>query len=281
MPESVTDRCTKAHEYMFLLAKSERYYFDAEAIKSTSDRAGEIAGTGPKSLSRGQSRGANVIATGNAKEGGFCISPERANKRSVWHVATAPYSEAHFATFPPALIEPCILAGCPAKACAKCGAPWVRELTAGYQSDDRPQMKRARELFAQHDLTDAHLAAIRAVGITDAGKAQHTQDGFGKNTPEMKRLADDAKSALGGYYREFLISRPVTTGFSPSCACNAGTVPGTCLDPFSGAGTTGLVADRLQRNAILIDLNGKYASMAAERIRGDAPLFVKFKEAAE
>ena len=111
MPESVTDRPTKAHEYLFLLTKSARYYYDAEAIKTESDRAGEICGTGPKSLSRGQARGAGVVASGNGVDGGFAVSPERSNKRSVWTVATQPYPDAHFATFPEALIEPCVLAG--------------------------------------------------------------------------------------------------------------------------------------------------------------------------
>jgi site-specific DNA-methyltransferase (adenine-specific) len=77
MPESITDRCTKAHEYLFLFAKSERYLYDAEAIKE------------------------RVVGGGD----------ERRNKRSVWSVATTPFKGAHFATFPPALIEPCILAG--------------------------------------------------------------------------------------------------------------------------------------------------------------------------
>ena len=164
MPESVTDRCTKAHEYIFLLSKNARYYYDADAIKYESARVGEICGTGPKSLSRGQARGANVSATGNAKDGGFCISPKMSNKRSVWEIATQSFSDAHFATFPPALIEPCVLAGCPKG--------------------------------------------------------------------------------------------------------------GTVLDPFAGAGTTGLVADRLQRNAVLIELNPDYVKMAQQRIHDDAPLLV-------
>jgi DNA modification methylase len=75
----------------------------------------------------------------------------------------------------------------------------------GERWPERPQTRRARELFEQHGLTDAHLAAIKAVGMQDAGKAQITQSGYGKNDPEMQRLADEAKAALGGYYREFLL----------------------------------------------------------------------------
>ena len=78
----------------------------------------------------------------------------------------------------------------------------------------------------------------------------------------------------GQKLQDWINANPAKTiGFSPSCSCNAATIPGTVLDPFGGAGTTGLVADRLGRNAILIELNPDYAAMAERRIRGDAPLF--------
>lgn len=112
MPESVTDRCTKAHEYIFLLSKSERYYFDAKAIAEKATYAGKVVTLGEKSLSKGQANGANVTASGNGIASSVTVTDVR-NKRSVWSVTTKPYSEAHFATFPPKLIEPCILAGCP------------------------------------------------------------------------------------------------------------------------------------------------------------------------
>ncbi len=102
MPESVRDRCTKAHEYIFLLSKSERYYFDAEAMAEPSD---------PKN--HRDSRGIRRTAPGSTDHSGFKDGRhyETRNRRSVWNVATRPYKGAHFATFPPALIEPCILAG--------------------------------------------------------------------------------------------------------------------------------------------------------------------------
>lgn len=222
MPESVTDRCTKAHEYLFLLSKSARYYYDAEAIKepavcweeavyagtesglhsgeshtgtgkSTRRFAKGVAGWGVgrnsaiehsvegrqthaqkvKAESGAQAARKSAVGhAGNPKQAGLdaAIShsdPTTAtrNKRSVWTVPTKPFKEAHFATFPPALIEPCILAGCP--------------------------------------------------------------------------------------------------------------VGGVVLDPFGGAGTTGLVADRLQRDAVLIELNPRYAELADKRITGDAPLLTK------
>ena len=108
MPESVTDRCTKAHEYIFLLTKSAKYYFDAAAIAEQSIHAGETvfndAGKNSEMGAFGATRG------GFLKDGGVTVKDTR-NKRSVWTVSTKPYSGAHFATFPPDLIEPCILAG--------------------------------------------------------------------------------------------------------------------------------------------------------------------------
>ena len=118
MPESVRDRCTKAHEYVFLLTKSERYFYDAEAIKEAfaDDRqgnpgkykwkhgAGGIAGGGPNSLHKGDGIVDGWNADGKATG---------RNRRSVWTVTTKPYSGAHFAVMPADLVEPCIKAGCP------------------------------------------------------------------------------------------------------------------------------------------------------------------------
>lgn len=103
MPESVTDRCTKAHEYIFLLSKSERYFFNSEAIKEAATAAGRIPGGNKKVDAKRNDEGRDMsVPVANTR-----------NRRSVWTIATRPYSGAHFATFPPNLIEPCILAGCP------------------------------------------------------------------------------------------------------------------------------------------------------------------------
>lgn len=110
MPESVRDRCTKAHEYLFLLAKSERYYCDMKAIAEESIyKAGE---GGHQSFAK--FGGKAEIAYGSMVSGEKWDSTGTRNKRSVWTVATQPFSEAHFATFPPDLIRPCVLAGAPA-----------------------------------------------------------------------------------------------------------------------------------------------------------------------
>lgn len=105
MPESVTDRCTKAHEYIFLFSKSSRYYFNAGAIKETA-----VKGASGSSFSKGKTA---THQLGKSSEKDRAEDGLR-NRRSVWTVATRPYAGAHFATFPPGLIEPCILAGSPA-----------------------------------------------------------------------------------------------------------------------------------------------------------------------
>jgi len=117
MPESVTDRPTKSHEYLFLLSKSPRYYYDADAVSEpiTAESAERYAG-GPLSIA-GQFLGSPVDKryhdTGGKKIDGADL-PMRRNLRSVWTIATQPYPGAHFATFPRKLVEPCVKAGCPA-----------------------------------------------------------------------------------------------------------------------------------------------------------------------
>ncbi|MFA4986789.1 MAG: site-specific DNA-methyltransferase [Candidatus Brocadiia bacterium] len=112
MPESVKDRCTKSHEYIFLLAKSGRYYYDADAIKEISAYP-KPDGKARDSLKRYENESGRKDSGRKANGQGYYRSDNTRNKRSVWTVATQPYKEAHFATFPPALITPCILAGCP------------------------------------------------------------------------------------------------------------------------------------------------------------------------
>ena len=108
MPESVTDRPTKAHEYIFLLSKSQKYYYDSEAIKEesiTNDPRKPYTSLGAKELD-----GREVWHSGERRENGDFT---KRNKRTVWTIPTQPFKEAHFATFPEELVEPCIKAGCP------------------------------------------------------------------------------------------------------------------------------------------------------------------------
>jgi DNA modification methylase len=107
MPESVADRPTRTHEYLFLLTKSEDYYYDAEAVREASSKTSHgapAANPGAKQVSLGQNVHGNL---------GVCSTDQRRNKRSVWTVPTKPYKGAHYATFPPDLVAPMILAGCP------------------------------------------------------------------------------------------------------------------------------------------------------------------------
>lgn len=151
----------------------------------------------------------------------------------------------------------------------------------------RPQYARALELASEKGLTEEHIEAIRACGMTDAGKAQETQTGFGKNTERMKVLAAEAKEKLGGYYREFLTAdtrnkKTVwTVGPQPFKEAHFATFPpnliepcilagsregDTVLDPFSGAGTTGVVAVKHGRKYLGCELNPEYVEMSERRL---------------
>lgn len=113
MPESVRDRCTKAHEYIFLLTKKPKYYFDSEAIKEPAVWKRDNNPEWQKQ--RAETNARKGAGNRNAADGGFTKwdSSKGRNRRSVWSVTTKPFKGAHFATFPPDLIEPCVLAGCP------------------------------------------------------------------------------------------------------------------------------------------------------------------------
>jgi DNA modification methylase len=130
MPESVTDRCTKAHEYIFLLSKSAKYYYDNEAIAEPAQDRPVDSWEKRKSAGAGSGTVGNGHNSSLAKGEGFSHTVGNGttrNKRDVWTVTTKPYKGAHFATFPPDLIEPCILAGTSEKGeCPKCGKAWTR-----------------------------------------------------------------------------------------------------------------------------------------------------------
>ncbi len=123
MPESVKDRCTKAHEYIFLLSKNVKYYFDNEAIKEDSKYHGKDKRSDKGNIRYEGKRTSNKDT--KAQQSFVTINPKK-NKRSVWTITTKPFKGAHFATFPKDLIEPCVLAGCPEKICVSCGKPYKR-----------------------------------------------------------------------------------------------------------------------------------------------------------
>lgn len=215
MPESVQDRCTKAHEYVFMLTKSGRYYFDNEAIKEPS-----VYGDGSiPTVKRGDYNGKT---NGLAGREAFKAPSQMRNCRSVWCMPVGNYKEAHFATFPESLPERCILAGTSAHGCCDtCGAPWRRVVE--------------RERKATRPGADTKVEGVNG-------------DVCGNRDP----------------LRHVAVTR--TTGWVPTCKCDAGLKPCVVLDPFAGSGTTLAVAYRLGRNAVGIELNEKYADMARRRV---------------
>lgn len=233
MPESVRDRCTKAHEYVFLLSKRERYFYDAEAV---SEAVACVRGPGNKKPLKGVAEDGNKHSTRAGlhkaaerwREEG---PPESRNRRSVWTVTTKPYSGAHFATMPPDLVEPCILAGCPDQCCPVCGAGYeriVEQKKGDTEASDRP--KRT------------------------AGMASKT------STLSLSGNGSKEWAERGG--------KRITLGWQPACDCAAsGTIPGTVLDPFTGSGTTLAVAAELGRSGIGCELNSEYIVLAERRIR--------------
>lgn len=237
MPESVRDRCTKAHEYVFLLSKGPKYYFDHEAVQEPAENAGKRVSLGAKSFSKGQAAGAGVEASGNGLQDFYDVPPTR-NRRSVWTVTTKPYKGAHFATFPPELIEPCILAGAPERCCATCGAPHARIVEKGAPD----------------------LAHQRACGGDVNGGYRGTSQKAYADAKSQDASATKARILAGMVERE-------TVSWAPTCGCEAGApVGGVVLDPFGGSGTTAGVALKHGRNAILCELNHNYDMLIDARV---------------
>ena len=219
MPESVMDRPSKSHEYLFMLTKSKKYFYDNEAVKEdsitkdprrpyTSKGAWNIDGRPEEMHHGGEPR-----STDSSKR----------NLRSVWTIGTKPLKAAHFATFSQELILNPIKASTSEKGCCpNCGAPYVRKV------EKKPMVIRKTDRMAQ------------------MGEFGRTQSSGTMISPAESK----------------------TIGWEPSCNCGCQeVVPALVLDPFMGSGTTGLVARKLGRNFVGIDLNPEYVKMAEERIR--------------
>lgn len=221
MPDPAKNRLASRHEYIIHLAISHDYYYDLFGYS-------QFIGNG-------------------------------ANPGDVWRINPRRHMGDHLAPFPTEIAERAILLACPHRVCTACGEPRRRIVERTRELDpSRPQARRAMELAEAAGLTDAHIAAVQATGVSDAGKALRVQNGTGRNTARVKELAAEAKLALGGYFREFTFPRRVTTGWA-SCRCKKRTEPGVVLDPFMGTGTTLDTALRLGRSAVGIDLVGSDA----------------------
>ncbi len=251
MPESVRDRFTSAWEPIFMFTKSPRYYFDQEAVRVPSvspqqeahnQRYAKAYDFGVSKDGNGQPNNTNHVGL-HSRPG-----PGGANMRNVWHLSPEPLKESHYAAFVTEIPRRCILAGTSEKGCCPtCGAPWRRVV----ERESAPFEQTRRQ---QH-LTSAQVERMQ--GRQSGGITSTT---FGLAAHEMP-----ARS---------------TTGWTPSCSCPP-TEPRPCvvLDPFLGAGTTALVADRLGRDCWGIELNPEYAAMARRRIEGDAPMFAQVESA--
>jgi len=229
MPESVRDRCTKSHEYVFLLTQSQRNFYDAEAIKveasvATMERnkhkfngafKGQFSGT----------PGEERWQEGRAIEKPQFAADGLANRRSVWTITTKPFRGAHFATMPPDLAETCIKAGTSKGGCCPyCGSPWQRVT-------ERTKLTRKRP------------------------------NDYVKRTGEAGTGTSCANSVAGVAVK--------TLGWSQTCKCEQHEpVPCVVLDPFTGSGTTLYVAEQLGRDSIGIELNPEYLDIAEKRLGG-------------
>jgi DNA modification methylase len=231
MPESVTDRPTKAHEYIFLLTKSERYYYDADAIKENSV---DPQGSAARYKYAFSGRDGLIMPDGKPQQ----IAPKgirefssKRNKRTVWNINTKPFSEAHFAVFPPEIPEICIKAGTSEKGCCpECGASWER------------------------------IIEKETCFEGGSGKA-------GRTAEEVNTLGKWAGKQYGKNIKLGPVIITSTTGWKPACTCGTDrTIPCTVLDPFAGAGTTLWVAEQLGVNSIGIELNPDYCEIIRQRM---------------
>ena len=263
MPESIKDRCIKAHEYIFLLSKSKKYYFDAEAIKtdtknpiddqkriverqkdSNKNTPDEIRNgirvRKPAGWQSGSGSHGSFHDDGRAKEleyaDGLYI---KANKRSVWTVNTKGYKEAHFATYPEKLIVDCIKAGSSEYGCcSNCKTPYIR-------------------------IIDKKLVPTKKASYNS--KVDERDFAADKLDQGSNRMKDGHKP--GWAYES------KTLKWLPNCNCNASIEPCVVLDPFMGSGTTAVVARKLNRNYIGFEINPEYIEIAENRLSKELGMF--------
>lgn len=231
MPESVQDRPSKSHEYIYLLTKGQRYFWDKEAVKEQSTGQGGQAASFKRptkeELAPNQSATQHRLDRKDRQDNGG------RSLRSVWVINPGSYPDAHFATYPPALVEPMIRAGTSQRGCCPaCGAQWRRAVEKGLTAHDG-------ETESQYE---SGSTANRLARMHQAARERGTEYGSGS----------------------------VTTGWQPACTCDAGDpIPATVLDPFVGSGTTLRVATELNRRSIGVDISKEYLeTLVPARVAG-------------
>jgi DNA modification methylase len=336
MPESVKDRPTRSHEQLFLLTKSPRYFYDAEAVKEPN--AGILPYGDKRNFKMNDERAQGRHGKGSMFSGGSREAyiekyyTNGRNRRDVWFISTRPYKGAHFATFNPELITPCVLSGTSEKGvCPKCGAPWVHDLTYKANYTKRQDRGQPDGVPAQVDSTGWKPATVIDHGWKPscACASMEFQDGDfdliltptgsragedptmltgragynrprGENegqrpitryeqrkyaeqlraSPHREAMADEAGMAFAHYLRtdrsgarpipcdlfEIWLNRGWLATVEVPTVSPLDPVPATVLDPFSGAATTGVVAQKYGRNYIGIDLNPEYIEMSRKRL---------------
>lgn len=216
MPDPARNRLANRHEYILHFTPASHYYYDLFGYS-------EEYGNG-------------------------------SNPGDVWQFAQERNMGSHLAPFPLELARRCLLLGCPRQVCRYCNTPRSRVVERTRSLDPkRPQAARAMELAVQGGLTDEHIRAIQATGVSDVGKATRFQSGTGRNSAQVQRLAAEAKEVLGGYFREFTFAKKITTGWT-DCG-HSSPRRGVVLDPFVGTGTTLRAATELGFDSIGVDLN--------------------------
>jgi len=225
LPESTIDRPTKAHEYVFLLAKSKRYYYDAVAVAepAVSNHPSGNNFVRPERLSF---RNTDGSARSNARQWEPRLTR---NRRSVWEVNTEPFPGAHFAVFPRQLVELCVKASTSLKACPVCCAPWER--------------------------------AVEKNRFFESGSGKSGKLPVGKHGPKLQGGGQTVDIRRGPVVHTTTVGFLPTC----QCPDNDGSGRAVVLDPFGGAGTTTLVAMSLDRDSVYIDLSPDYAKTALER----------------
>lgn len=232
MPSSAKDRFTVDFEPIFFFSKNRKYYFDQQ-LESYNWPLNRWGGEQQKSRTKKKTiyeKNMKLGKTSKLVEGSVRPNPKGRNPRCVWTIPTQSFPEAHFAIFPEKLCEKPIKAGCPEEVCKKCG--------------------KAKERIVEREKTPPEVFTK-------------------KNTPPEAYTGSYVNGKMRGRGQKLQNWREVhpqkTIGWT-SCDCNAGFEAGIVLDPFAGAGTVGVVAKKLGRRFILIDIKKEYVKMAERRI---------------